>query len=154
MIAAENGDRPSTTAFALESLPEHNRQKWEKEGISARAAEAEQQARTSLRARLTRRPERHVEAAVRQECGADAQRLDKAMREEMQQDRRWWEVLGRMDTLQYEENQVENERIAKEVFERSRTREMKSEPERQGLRTPRVPTPDRKGVFGQRGAVA
>ena len=103
------------------------RQKWEEEGTGTRAAEAEQQAQTSLRARVILGPEKHVEAAVRQKCGADAQRLATAMREEMQQDRRLWEVLGRMNTLQDEETQAENERIAKEAFERARTHEPKSE---------------------------
>ena len=47
------------------SLPEHYRQKWEKEGISTRALEAEQQARTSLRARLSQYVEGRRAPAMR-----------------------------------------------------------------------------------------
>ena len=105
-LAAEGKADPVAAAneqIYTESLPEHYRQKWEQEGISPRAAEAEQQARTSLRARVSLRPEKHVEAAVRKECGADAQRLDKEMREDMEQHRPRLAVLSRIDTLQSEE---------------------------------------------------
>ena len=122
MIAAENGDRPSTTAFALESLPEHYRQKWEKEGISTRAGEAEQQARTSLRAQVSRRPEKHIENAVRKECGADAQRLDKEMREDMDKHHPRLAVLSRIDTMQHEEWRESGGRFMRESLERARTR--------------------------------
>ena len=100
----------------VESLPDHYRQKWEQEGISTRIAKAEHKARTSLRTRVSLRTEELVEAAVRKECGAEAQRLDTAMREEMQQARKLWEVLGQIDTLQNEENHAENERIASSLF--------------------------------------
>ena len=36
----------------------------------------------------------------------------------MQQDRRLWDVLGRMDTLQYEECRAADERLARESLER------------------------------------
>ena len=75
-------------------------QKWEKERINKRVLEAEQQARTSLRARVSLRPEQHVEDAVQQECGADAQRPRHGHAQRDAADRRLWEVLGRMNTLQ------------------------------------------------------
>ncbi len=39
----------------------------------------------------------------------------------MQQDRRLWDVLGRMDTLQYEECRAADERLARESLERAIT---------------------------------
>ena len=100
------------------ALPERYRQKWEASGIVERVREVTEQTRTSLRARLSFSPEKHVEAAVRKECGGEAQRLDREMREEMQQDRRLWDVLGRIDTLQYEERRAAGERLARESLER------------------------------------
>ena len=117
----------------VESLPEHYRQKWEQEGISTRIAEAEHKARISLQTRVSLRTEELVEAAVRKECGAEAQRFDTAMREEMRQTRKLWEVLGRIDTLQNEENHAENERIARESLERAGTRDPKPKREQQAM---------------------
>ena len=106
-----------------ESLPEHYRQKWEKEGISTRAGEAEQQARTSLRAQVSRRPEKHIENAVRKECGADAQRLDKEMHEDMDKHHPRLAVLSRIDTMQHEEwRESGGGRFMRESLERARTR--------------------------------
>ena len=90
----------------VDSLPERYRQKWEESGIGERVREVAEQARTSLRAQLSFTPEKHVEDAVRKECGADAQRLDREMRQEMQQDRALWEVLSRMDTMRGEEGRA------------------------------------------------
>lgn len=132
-LAAEGKAEPGAAAneqVYTESLPEHYRQKWEKEGISTRAAAAEQQARTSLRAQVSLRPEKHVEAAVRKECGADAQRLDKEMREDMEQHRPRLAVLSRIDTMQSEEWRESVERYQRESLERARTRKPKSEQER------------------------
>ena len=101
------------------ALPERYRRKWERSGIGERVQEVTRQTRTSLKARLSFTPEKHVEAAVRKECGGEAQRLDREMREEMQQDRRLWDVLHRMDTLQYEESRAASERVAGESLERA-----------------------------------
>ena len=49
---------------------------------------------------------------MRKECGGEAQRLDREMREEMERDRPLCDVLIRMDTLQYEESRAANERVA------------------------------------------
>ena len=57
-LAAEGKAEPGAAEneqLYTESLPEHYRQKWEKEGISTRASGAEQQARTSLRAQVSLR---------------------------------------------------------------------------------------------------
>ena len=105
----------------VHALPERYRRKWERSGIGERVQEVTRQTRTSLKARLSFTPEKHVEAAVRKECGGEAQRLDREMREEMQQDRRLWDVLRRMDTLQYEESRAADERVAGESLERART---------------------------------
>ena len=120
--------REATEALAAESepdyvhaLPERYRRKWERSGIGERVQEVTRQTRTSLKARLSFTPEKHVEAAVRKECGGEAQRLDREMREEMQQDRRLWDVLRRMDTLQYEESRAADERVAGESLERARS---------------------------------
>ena len=94
-------------------------------------AEAEQQARTSLRAQVSLRPEKHVEAAVRKECGADAQRFDKEMREDMEQHRPRLAVLSRIDTMQSEEWRESGERSQRESLERARTRKPKSEQEQE-----------------------
>ena len=101
----ERGAAESETAYVY-ALPERYRQKWERSGIGEQVQEVTRQTRTSLKARLSFTPEKHVEAAVRKECGGEAQRLDREMREEMQQDRRLWDVLIRMDTLQYEQAQA------------------------------------------------
>ena len=112
-VAASAGGGGKARARAAQSepdyvyaLPERYRQKWERSGIGERVQEVTRQARTSLKARLSFTPEKHVEAAVRKECGGEAQRLDREMREEMQQDRRLWDVLHRMDTLQDEQAQA------------------------------------------------
>ena len=105
----------------VHALPERYRRKWERSGIGERVQEVTRQTRTSLKARLSFTPEKHVEAAVRKECGGEAQRLDREMREEMQQDRRLWDVLIRMDTLQYEESRAADERVAGESLERAIT---------------------------------
>ena len=82
--------------------------------------------------RVSRSPEKHIENSVRQECGADAQRLDKEMREDMEQHRPRWEVLSRYDTMQSEEWRESGERYQRESLERGRTRE----PERKQDRGP------------------
>ena len=133
-LAAEGKAEPGAAEneqVYTESLPEHYRQKWEQEGISTRVAEAEQQARTSLRAQVSLRPEKHVEAAVRKECGADAQRFDKEMREDMDKHRPRMAVLSRIDTMQSEEWRESGERSQRESLERARTRKPKSEQEQE-----------------------
>ena len=88
------------------ALPERYRQKWKRSGIGERVQEVTKQTRTSLKALLSFSPEKHVEDAVRKECGGEAQRLDREMREEMERDRPLCDVLIRMDTLQYEQAQA------------------------------------------------
>ena len=56
------------------------------------------------------------------ECGADAQRLDREMREEMQRDHGMWDALGRMDTLRSEEGRAASERFEREYLEQARPR--------------------------------
>ena len=116
----ERGAAESETAY-VRSLPERYRQKWVRSGIGEQVQEVTRQTRTSLKALLSFTPEKHVEDAVRKECGGEAQRLDREMREEMQQDRRLWDVLIRMDTLQYEESRAASECVAGESLERARS---------------------------------
>ena len=68
---------------------------------------------------------------MRKECGADAQRLDKEMREDMEQHRPRLAVLSRIDTMQSEEWRESGERYQRESLERARTREPKSEQEQE-----------------------
>ena len=110
------------------ALPERYRQKWKRSGIGERVQEVTKQTRTSLKARLSFSPEKHVEDAVRKECGGEAQRLDREMREEMERDRPLCDVLIRMDTLQYEESRAANERVAGDYLERGRSGVSRSEP--------------------------
>ena len=56
----------------------------------------------------------HIENAVRKECGADAKRLDKEMREDMEKHCLHLAVLSRIDTLQNEEVYAERERDSRE----------------------------------------
>ena len=58
------------------------------------------------------------------EGGPVAQRLDTAMHGEMQQDRKLWEGLGRIDTLR-------NELFARESLERAHIRDPKPEREQE-----------------------
>ena len=110
------------------ALPERYRQKWKRSGIGERVQEVTRQTRTSLKALLSFSPEKHVEDAVRKECGGEAQRLDREMREEMERDRPLCDVLIRMDTLQYEESRAASERVAGDYLERGRSGVSRSEP--------------------------
>ena len=110
------------------SLPEHYRQKWEKEGISTRALEAEQQARTSLRARLASTSK----DAVRRQCGPQAQRLDQEMRQDRNKYDPHFGVLVRIDAMRREEDLAERERQEAKSQEQDRphTREPQRAPHR------------------------
>ena len=105
----------------VHSLPDRYRQKWERSRIGERVQEATKQARTSVKVQLSFTPEKHVEETVRKECGAEAQLLDREMREEMQKDRRLWDVLRRMDILQHEESRAASESLASASLERARS---------------------------------
>ena len=107
-----------------QALPERYRQQWEQAGISQQADEVEAQTRNSLRARLSRNPDKHVEDAVRRECGPQAQRLDKAMREDMEKHRPQWNVQARRGDMLREEHRADLERSLQEMKSRRR------EPER------------------------
>ena len=65
---------------------------------------------------------------MRKECGADAQRLDKEMREDMEKHRPRLAVLSRTDTMQNEEWRESGERFMRESLEHGRER--RREPER------------------------
>ena len=129
---AEYGAAQSERAYH-KALPLRYGKRWTEAGISRRVEEVAEKARTSLRGRLSRNPEKYVEDAVRRECGPQAQRLDQEMREDMRQKPpHRLAVLNRMDTIQYEERQaaqerqrVERERVAREYLERMPTREPK-----------------------------
>ena len=81
--------------------------------------------RTTLRAKLSSDPEKYVDDAVRKQCGPQAQRLDREMREDMQQYRRHWEVYSRYDTMRNEERRAERARqeTKSQQQDRPRTRE-------------------------------
>ena len=129
---AEYGAAQSERAYH-NALPLRYGKRWMEAGISRRVEEVAEQARTSLRGRLSRNREKYVEDAVRRECGPQAQLLDREMREDMRQKPpHRLAVLKRMDTMQYEERQaaqerqrVERERVAREYLERMPTREPK-----------------------------
>ena len=65
------GEAKSEQSYA-QNLPQRYRQRWEESGIGERVREVTEQARTSLRARLSRDPQKYVEDAVRKECGQQA----------------------------------------------------------------------------------
>ena len=103
-----------------DTLPQRYRQQWDKTGIGRRADEVAEQARTSLRGKLSRNPEKLAEAAVRQECGPQAQQFDRQMRQDMEQHRPQWKVLTRLDTLQGEEQRARWDTAVRESLEQSR----------------------------------
>ena len=73
---------------------------------------------------MSRNPDKHVEDAVRRECGPQAQRLDKAMREDMEKHRPQWNVQARLGDMLREEHRADLERSLQEMKSRRR------EPER------------------------
>ena len=129
---AEYGAAQSERAYH-KALPLRYGKRWMEAGISRRVEEVAEKARTSLRGRLSRNPEKYVEDVVRRECGPQAQRLDQEMREDMRKKPpHRLAVLNRMDTMQYEEREaaqerqrVARERVAREYLERMPTREPK-----------------------------
>ena len=70
-----------------------------------------QKAESSLRSRLSGDRKQYVAAAVRRECGAWAQRFDRAMRYDQAPHRPMWEVRHRWEKLQSEWRQKANEEI-------------------------------------------
>jgi hypothetical protein len=93
-----------------EQLPARYRRRWDEAQIVRRALAVAEQARGTLRARLSRDPQKHAEGQVRRALGAQAQRLDREMREDMQRHQPRWEVLQRHDTMRGEEIAREHER--------------------------------------------
>ena len=97
---------PSRWAYR-DALPERYRKRWDKSGLNRRAAAAQKRAERTRRYRWARDKGALVEDAVRQECGPQAQKLDREMREDRQRYRPYWDVLRRRDTMRDEERKAE-----------------------------------------------
>ena len=111
-----------------ESLPQLYRQRWAAARIGERVREAASSARDSVRARFNRDPEQLADERVRREVGPDAQRLDRAMREEREHRQPQWEVVSRLDTMQWEER--ERDRREQERAREQRYRQRFRQPSR------------------------
>lgn len=90
------------------SLPRWYRADFEQERIAERSDEAAAGARRTWRYRFAgeERKQALEDAAVRQACGDDAQRLDREMRADRARWQPHWDVLVRHDTLQNEEERA------------------------------------------------
>lgn len=120
-------DAAADAADYAGSLPRNYRADFDRERIAARSLEAAAGARETWRYRFAGEERRQVleDDAVRQACGADAQRLDREMRAERRQWQRHWDTLLRHDTLlnderEQREHQRDLERL-RASMERSRT---------------------------------
>ena len=108
------------------SLPRSYRADFDQERIAERSREAAEGARQTWRYRFAGEERRQVleDDAVRQACGADAQRLDREMHAERQRWQRHWDVLKRHDTLlsdEREQRELQRKRELQESIEQSRT---------------------------------
>ena len=114
------------------SLPSRYRARVDQERIVERSLEAEEKVQRAVRYRLASERKRQTlrDNAVHNECGADAQRLDREMRAERRQWRRHWDVLARHDTmLREEEREKDLQRLRESLQEHRSTRRG---PERKG----------------------
>ena len=108
------------------SLPRSYRAEFDRERIAERSREAAEGARQTWRYRFAGEERRQAleDDAVRQACGADAQRLDREMRAERRQWQRHWDTLVRHDTLlsdEREQRELQREHEFQESMEQSRT---------------------------------
>ena len=122
------GTAKSERSYAKCLAPRY-RQRWEEEGIGERVREVAEQARTSLRGRLSRNPEQLAEDAVRRECGPQAQQFDKAMREDLNKYDPHWGVHVRIKCMRSEEARAEQER--QEAIVRGQERKPDRKPDRE-----------------------
>ena len=120
-------DAAADAADYAGSLPRNYRADFDQERIAARCREAAEGVRQTWRYRFAGEERRQVleDDAVRQACGADAQRLDREMHAERRQWQRHWDTLLRHDTLlnderEQREHQRDLERL-QEPAERPRT---------------------------------
>ena len=92
-----------------DALPERYRRLWDERRLTERCREIAERARGSLRAKFTRDPQQYADAAVRRQCGPEAQRLDGAMRADRRQWSGHWTALERHGNLQ-QQVQLERDR--------------------------------------------
>ena len=129
-LAPADQASPDAAADAADyagSLPRSYRWEFDRERIAERCREAAEGVRQTWRYRFVGEERRQVleDEAVRQACGADAQRLDREMHAERQRWQRHWDVLRRHDTLlsderEQREHQRDLERL-RASMEQSRT---------------------------------
>ncbi len=119
-------DAAADTADYAGSLPRSYRWEFDEERIVERCREAAEGARETWRYRFAGEERRQAleDDAVRQACGADAQRLDREMHAERRQWQRHWDTLLRHDTLlsdEREQRELQREHEFQESMEQSRT---------------------------------
>ena len=126
---APKGEQAPDAAKDAESyymgLPEKYQRQWDESGIAERIRDAAQKAESSLRSRLSGDRQQYVADAVRRECGAQAQRFDRAMRYDQARHRPMWEVQQRWEKLQHEQYQKARDndvRASRQRMERLVTR--------------------------------
>ncbi|MDE3262077.1 MAG: hypothetical protein OYL41_08860, partial [Acidobacteriota bacterium] len=128
-LAPADQASPDAAADAADyagSLPRSYRWEFDEERIAERCREAAEGVRETWRYRFAGEERRQdlEDEAVRQACGADAQRLDREMHAERQRWQRHWDVLKRHDTLlsdEREQRELQRKCELQESMEQSRT---------------------------------
>ena len=118
-LAPAGQGSPDAAADAADyagSLPRSYRWEFDRERIAARSREAAEGARETWRYRFAGEERRQAleDDAVRQACGADAQRLDREMHAERRRWRPHWDVIERHDILLRDEERKRELQRARE----------------------------------------